>query len=408
MSISRDDVFAWLLLFVVLSLVFSFEIPLQGLGTDYASINAIDLSIPVLLGAVLVDSYLRDDWTFELTLHRTTAAFAIVSGWIVVTLVVAWIRSPVSVLASTLWTLKFFEVMVLFLAAQRHFTTRSGWMIVRAILLSGAVVAVASLFVQSRRVRIFFDNPNSLSVFFNLVVLLGLVLAVRRDSLARAVPLAVAVAAGYALLLTGSRSGILGLVVGLATLLVLVRDRLPRYSLLYLAVGGAVGVAAAWVAVPDILLARYTNWITFEGGTIKLTNTIAAQSFRGRMVLIEKAIGLFRQQPVFGYGWYASPSRVGYLDVYYSTLLVELGTVGFVLMTLLHLEILRDWLAIHRHSVVGAAGTAWFVSILAQSVGGSFFRVPQLMFLLVLVLAAAAAIAGLDTRSIALREGESP
>jgi len=412
-KIVRGSLISGLFLLVVASLVFSLEFPIEGLGSRYASINMIDFVILLIVLVFVIDNFARNTWDLRLTLPRVTAFLAVVSGWIVVTLFVASLRSPLSILASVLWTLKWFEVILLFVLAQHYLDYRTARRVISGFFIAGTGLVIVSILLfqifNIRRIRIFFDNPNTLSVFFNFLIFLGLAFAIDRKYFPRALSIGAVLLAGLALLFTGSRSGILGFGVGIFALVVLTRDRLPRYGLVYLGLGGVGLALSAPFVLPEDLWVRLTNWIQFENGTVTLADTIAARSFRTRLELIDRGIELFLQQPIFGYGWYASPSRVGFLDVHFTTVLVELGVVGFLLIFVLYAIVFRAWLNIRRHDILGTAGAAWFVSILAQSIGGNFLRTPQVLFILLVFLAAGTAVAqeqSSESRNIQSNRGD--
>jgi hypothetical protein len=121
-----------------------------------------------------------------------------------------------------------------------------------------------------------------------------------------------------------------------------------------------------------------------------------------RLRLTQKAIGLMEQQPIFGFGWFASPEnpRVGYLDVLYSQLLVDLGVVGFVLAIAFYLIVVRAFII--RISdvslVVPVVGAGWLAGLLTAGIGGAHARVPRLLFVLVVLLVATAAFKERDYR----------
>jgi len=200
---------------------------------------------------------------------------------------------------------------------------------------------------------------------------------------------------GGAVITTGSRSGIFGLIVALTVFSLITYKSWSKTDYFALTVAGVTSVATLPFIVDPAVLYRLISWISFRGGQFVLTESSAANSFRIRAQLVEKAIELFQQQPIFGYGWFAVPSRVGYLDVYYTIILVELGIVGAILYLLFSLSIIRSWIVDYRNGAViaGAAGAAWYCGLLAQSVGGAFPRVPQIMLLTFIVLISSRSIA---------------
>jgi hypothetical protein len=394
MSNSSLDYRITLYILVVTLFVFSLEFPLNSLAsvTKAASINTEDFAVVLLLGVIIADCARTGDWSIRLTLPRLTMLVLVISGWIMVTIIISSFRSEHAITPSLLWTLKWFEVVVFFILLQHHMDREHGYVVLRAINICGlilATVAVVLTLFGHDRIRIFFDNPNVLSVLFNLILIMNLSrLIISRDLWSILLYSGTTVLSAIGLLTTISRSGLLGAIVGSVILLILMRKEFMRW---HLAVGVLASVGAV-VSAASVLgqrgIERLTEWITFRNGVPMLADTPAAVSFEIRLRRIQYAIDLFIDQPLFGYGWYAAPSRVGYIDVYYATLAVELGIVGIALFTLFHLGVLRRWFYARSHGafVIGSAIVSWHSGLLAQAVGGSFPRIPHILFLTLLVL----------------------
>jgi hypothetical protein len=398
----------FLTLFLV-SVLFSLQLPLPGVESRYASVNAADFVVVALGGLFLAQRVRSGDWRVKLTVPEVTVWFCLLGGWILVTVLVAVVREPVPVVANVLWTLKWFEITGLLVLAQ-SFSASVDWDRALVLLLAGGTLIAAIVFAQNItasgtyvRSTVLWRNPNTLSVFLALPALLGLLNGAlwlrERPRRARLSFLAGAVCL-VGVLTAGSRSGMITLFVGAAVGAVLLRDRLPIYTLAAGVTGAASLVVPVLLTTRPWLLKRYIPLALTDGG-LTLNSTFFG-GLIGRFKLTQKAIDLWTQQPIFGYGWFASPEnpRVGFLDVLYSQLLVDLGLVGFVLAITFYLVVVRAFVACISDVslVVPAVGASWLVGLLAAGIGGAHARVPRLLFLLLIVLVAAAALESRDNR----------
>jgi len=393
---ARADLLFSLFLFAVL---FSIQVPLPGLGSDYASLNASDF---VLVGicALFVWSRIRSgNWAIKLVLPRETTWFLIVGAWILLTVAIAVIREPVSVLINFLWTLKWFEITVLLILSQ-IFIESVRWDRIMKLLLGGgaligAVAALQSLTATAAYAQptVFWSNPSTLSVFLSLPTLLGLLNGVLWFS-ERPVRAGVSLAAGllclFGLFVTGSRAGIVTLVIGCAVCVYLLRDKLPVRMLLSSIAGTLLIVSPLLSIFRPWIFDRYIP-IAIRNGRMSINNTFF-NGLEARYQLTKKGFELWTQQPVFGYGWFASPEnpRVGFLDMLYSQLLVDVGIVGFVFVILFYLIIANRfvWCQTRWSRVIPAVGSGWLVGLLGAGIGGAHVRVPRIMFLLIILLVA--------------------
>jgi|AntDeeMetagen681_2_1112603.scaffolds.fasta_scaffold00636_2 O-antigen ligase len=379
---------------VVILVIFSVEVPILQNISKYASINSEDIAV-VLVFMYFIFSKLNSDWSLQVRLPRVTFYLGLVSGWIILTLIIATLRSDQSVAASYLWVLKWFEVVAFFIVIQDIFDRVRSKLALKTMVLSGLLISIYSIissYTGQYRIEIFFNNPNVLASFLILTMMLAAGFAVYKRSIYYFISMIVL---GGAVITTGSRSGIFGLIVALTVFSLITYKSWSKTDYFALTVAGVTSVATLPFIVDPAVLYRLISWISFRGGQFVLTESSAANSFRIRAQLVEKAIELFQQQPIFGYGWFAVPSRVGYLDVYYTIILVELGIVGAILYLLFSLSIIRSWIVDYRNGAViaGAAGAAWYCGLLAQSVGGAFPRVPQIMLLTFIVLISSRSIA---------------
>ncbi|MDB2294118.1 O-antigen ligase family protein [Halorubrum ezzemoulense] len=378
---------------VTLSIVFSVEIPI-GLGvSEYASINSEDFGVTVLSLWLAKKLLLDKERIIGPLLPAVMALLLIATGWIVLTFGIATVRSTQSVAPSALWIMKWFEVLVFFICVQHLLKQRSATVVVKTIVAGGTLLSVYSIYASQllavRRVRVFFGNPNTLSAFFVLIVTISLSGVIANHGRDRVAYVMTGLLAGGATLTTLSRSGIIALIVSLSTLVVLHHRNLTRRVLAGLT-AGAVSLGLIMSYVLQDRLSRFFNWIQITPEGISLASGTAGRSFRVRLELLQKSWDLWVEQPIFGYGWFASPSRVGFLDNLYAILLVELGLPGLIIMLGLYVVVLRTLFQLGQagSSYLSNAVFAWFMGMLAMSIAGGFPRAPQMMMLWLLLLTA--------------------
>ncbi len=396
MKMGEKDISAVLFFLLSISIIFPLQLPIGGLGSNYASINSVDVVLFFLFLYYAFTFNSEKIRKFKITMPKITAVLLIISGWIILTSVIVSIRTNISILASSLWILKWFEGIGLFLMAQNYLTPKSGKLVFRSIFLSGIFLSALSLpyyyIFEPFRLSFFFGNPNVLSTFLNLVIIMGVVTLIEETNYSSITCLTAIALAGTALILTGSRTGILGLVTSISILTIVYgKNNARRMLITYIFAGTLFSTVLILFSVPKFYFDRLTGWITFESGKLSLTDSGFADPIRTRIRLIDKAIELFNQYPVFGHGWYSSPSRIGYLDIHYTTLLAEMGVIGFLLFIILYIIVLKKWSEIDKYSLIGTIGFVWFATLLIQSIGGNFPRIPQISFIYFLLLAAGAA-----------------
>lgn len=376
----------------ILATIFSVEFPVLHSISEYASINSEDIALLILFLYFVIIVY--SSGKLKLTLPRVTLLIGVASVWIVVTLTVAIFRSPEPITPSILWLFKWFSGVILFIIFQHIINKNTAEVSVNLILVSGLILAIYSVtqsILGAYRIRVFFGNPNTLSAFFTMVATLSMAKSITRRSVIYFIPAVLSIGA---VITTGSRSGLLGLIVSLSVVFALTSRELKVQDCASL----LVGIGASLIVIPQLfdrsVISRLTGWISLTSEGATLADTGLSRSFRVRLQLVEKAIDLFSQQPIFGYGWFAVPSRVGYLDVYYTILLVEIGIVGFILFLFMHISFIRSWLTDRGNGVfaVGSAGVAWYCGLLTQSIAGSFPRTPQILLLTFVLLVSSRAM----------------
>ncbi|WEL20554.1 O-antigen ligase family protein [Halorhabdus sp. BNX81] len=387
---------------LLLAVVFSVQFPVPGVGSQFVSLNLSDLVALAIVIAFVVERSVADDWHISIPLPRITALYILATVWIVITVAVAVIREPVSVVASTFWTLKWLEILVVFVLAQQY-RDEIDWRSIMSLLIGAALLISLAAIVETattsgwNQPTVFWHNPNTLAVFLGLPSLLCLAFGaveIQRRPRVGVLSLGLGLVLVLGVGATGSRSGVITLVVGATVAVILARRRISTPLLLGTASGGVLlGLGGLWLTDRFYLFRRFFPTITLQEGGIVFSGP-GTNGLYTRYELVIDAIGLWSRQPVFGYGWMASPENphVGYLDVLYSQLLVDVGLFGLVLVLALYLGIARAFIIRRADSSLAlcVTGAGWLFGMLTAGIGGAHVRVPRLMFLLVIILAAAA------------------
>jgi O-antigen ligase len=417
MAISDTGERSALFLFVLVTamLIYSVEIPINIGFSQYASINSEDFAVLILFSWLTKRSII-DRESLAVPLKKLTLFLFLCSIWILFTFLIALLRSPEPVGASALWVLKWFEVIIFFVCVQHLMTKRTALAVVRTVILGGIIIGIytvlASEFLTDWRVRVFFNNPNTLASFFTLLISLSFSRLISHINYKKWLYVLASLLGVAGIIATLSRSGTLAMIVVLCVLFVLYW-RYFSAAELRLLIGGAVTTVAAMAVVLQDRITRFTEWFVITGEGIKLAGGQASRSFTKRLELIDKAIELFIQNPIFGYGWFASPSRVGFLDVLYTILIVELGLPGLILMISLYIVVIKTLLQarIGEARFLSGAILAWFLGLLAMGIGGSYVRSPQMMMLWTLMVVTAWKVAhgnDLDRGQSDLNEPREP
>ncbi|WP_080505165.1 O-antigen ligase family protein [Halorubrum aethiopicum] len=372
-------------------IVFSIQIPLAVEGSTSASINAEDLIILGLGLLFLYDILTNNEFNMKILFPNISLLMGIIGFWIVLTLLIANFRSPEPVTVSVLWTFKWIEILLFFIFVQNQITAKRAKISLKTFFYSGVLLTIFVLYeyltVSGRTVGTF-GNPNVLASVLVLFTLLTIMKMYDSNkyiySAAHGIISCLSI---IAILSTQSRSGVLALVTGCMILfLYILLDLNLENKIRYLA-GSVVIFAISLLFISQEAINRITGWITISDGRLQLSDTQASYAFRTRLRLLDKAIELFKEAPLFGYGWFASPSRVGYLDVHYTTLLVELGIVGIVLFAIFYMTILRGFVSqISKSGKIAVLGSAWYCGLIVQAIGGNFPRIPRIMFLMLLFI----------------------
>jgi O-antigen ligase len=190
---------------------------------------------------------------------------------------------------------------------------------------------------------------------------------------------------------SGSRAALLAILAGSASASILTYRELPVKKIIALGlVGGIMGISLLGLSGRGLLFRRFFP-LSYQNGSIMLEG-VGSVGIETRLRLAEEGLKLWSEQPVFGYGWFASPENplVGFLDNFYIQVLVDLGLIGFILVAVLYLSILREFISRRSTSsiVISVGAASWLVGLCVAGIGGAHPRVPRIMFLLVLLLIA--------------------
>jgi O-antigen ligase len=372
-------------------------------GSDYASLNISDLVLFAIGILFIFDIMLHKKGQIPIYFPRVVLWYIIVGVWIVISVTVAALRSPINILPNILWTIKWFEIFALLIMIN-FFTDDINWTKVIIFIILGSVPIASMSIIHTitatgwTQPTIFWNNPSTLGIFLSLPFLLSLILGgiqIQNNTRQGITYLSVALLFAVSVGSTGSRAALLSAVVGSSSALVLARKQLP-IKILFVSglTGSTMGVGLLWISGRVLLFKRYFP-LSYQNGSFILEG-IGSTGIEARLQLIAKGVNLWSEQPVFGYGWFASPENplVGFLDNFYIQVLVDLGFIGFIFTIILYLLLLRAYISNKNKSStvisVGAAG--WLISLFDASIGGAHLRVPRIMYLLMILLVATAQI----------------
>lgn len=381
---NRNSIVTGLFSLLVISLVLPIELDIKG--SVYTSINIEDVVILAIFSYFLIYTY---SVSRKLEMKKKLFyAYSLLTIWITVTVVVASLRYGSRNTLSVLWLLKWYEagtVLVAATALRDRVNKKTIQLIIILLGVAASLAAIAQVIDGRWRARIFFGNPNALATFFVLAMSISVTSAFRANDRAFRYPLfIISMLMLTGIFITGSRSGVLSTVVALAIILRYNLDSIPDKRLLLGSVPITI-IAARFV--DNRIFVRLTSWIKYDESGIELSDSPSARSIRIRIERLQDGIELFISQPVFGYGWFAVPSRLPFLDIHYTTLLAELGVVGFALYLYFYLIIFRNLRSKSRQGhLLGTATFAWFSGTLVQMIAGNFLRAPVFLIFLFILL----------------------
>jgi len=209
-----------------------------------------------------------------------------------------------------------------------------------------------------------FGEPNQYAAYIVLFIPLAIAgLFIFKSVLARLFAIAVTLTALYALLLTGSRGGLAGLLCGLTALCVLEMRRRGAAALLkaaFVAIAAMViTLGGAFYFLPETSKQGLQQNVIAraEGGDL------AAYS-SGRLERWQQSIELFLTSPVFGTGWQTLSGLTGHSPHSdFILFLTTTGLIGFALYLWIFYRLLRT--ALSYRAAHATADRLYYTSYLA-------------------------------------------
>lgn len=170
------------------------------------------------------------------------------------------------------------------------------------------------------------NDPNNCAAFLLVGITLGLYSATieRKKLMVNGLIVAINI---YALLLTSSRAGFLTLGAIIVCIVFLpqpnqeleLKKAIQKILLIVLII--VIAVALVQHFLPQTNIDRLLNWNEYESGS-------------GRDIRWERAIQLFMQRPLFGWGWGGYNTGVGAIHNTFLTSLCDIGVIGTLLFVI--------------------------------------------------------------------------
>lgn len=170
------------------------------------------------------------------------------------------------------------------------------------------------------------NDPNNCAAFLLVGITLGLYSATieRKKLMVNGLIVAINI---YALLLTSSRAGFLTLGAIIVCIVFLpqpnqeqeLKKAIQKILLIVLII--VIAVALVQRFLPQTNIDRLLNWNEYESGS-------------GRDIRWERAIQLFMQRPLFGWGWGGYNTGVGAIHNTFLTSLCDIGVIGTLLFVI--------------------------------------------------------------------------
>jgi len=377
--------------FLTAAIIFSTEvIPVLTDVSSYGSINTEDLVILVLTLYFIFQVNRTDDAILPIYFPKIATVLALVSVWLLISNLWANFYFGIAATGSYLWFFKWLEVMVFFALIQWYLDAEQAETVMFVIMMCGIFISIIGLLTyEGDRVRIVFGNPNSLAALLLLpsMMMLSKSIAGNKYRVLYFIGFLIVLVGIFA---TGSRSGMIGLIGAGMVMIYLLWDHISLGVMLSSTIVILIAIILTPILIGGRAIRRMTGWVVIESGSIQLAEGGAASPIQARYERAQLASELFIQSPIFGHGWYASPSRIIHLDIHYTTLLVEVGVVGFVLFLILYALIIKRFYIAQEVStnVYGAAGVAWMCGLIIHSIGGNPLTTPHTQFILFLFLTA--------------------
>ena len=253
-------------------------------------------------------------------------------------------------------------------------------------LASGSANTYAQMAEQGQkleRASALGTDPNFAAVFMSLAVIPG-VLAISgalRTNLFYKIPgVAGAALAGGGILMTGSRGGLIALVIGILSVLLVTRNFMVRFKLVVV-VAGVLGLLGLAVAQSELYRTR-------------LMDSLDKRDTAAREDIWHDALSVSTQSPLFGFGNRSYETALGNYSHTKETathnvplaILLGTGIAGLLALGSFYLQVARSvW--IHRQSKTGMVVFPWFMIVLAGSLSLNLDLVKWYWLVMTLALA---------------------
>lgn len=239
---------------------------------------------------------------------------------------------------------------------------RSFWMTV-ILVCAVLIVSAFAAFGSRRRLAALGGGPNVFARNMGLSAIVGFSLL----PVWRAIGLSLFTVSALLVVLSGSRGGMLSMVVGLITLILVHREYRGAKSFIYL-IAGVLGLGVILTSTP---LGTHVISV-FTSRVLRLT--IEQQHSAGRDALYQAAIELWRERPVFGHGLGGWRTLTGenYPHNVFLELACEGGAIAVVLFTVwLGFVVWSFWT--RRRTVDPACVAAFILFFVASQFSGDLY-----------------------------------
>jgi len=294
----------------------------------------------------------------------------------------------VEVLTGSLFVLKYIQYFVLFFlvinSIEDQKQLRRYWLAVLVTALIVGAIGLAQI-PGGGRVTAPFEGdspePNTLGGYLAFLILICIALSLNLPDYRRRISyLLIAFFLLVPFLFTLSRASYLGIIPGLAVVLLLNHQRLISYTLVALSLSLLIFPNVFPQAIRDRVTYTWTQearpgQVTVFGQRLDTSTSARLQSF-------QSAIEDFYEEPLFGYG----VTGWRFIDAQYFRTLLETGILGLVALLLLFYTLFRLGLDRLRHSgedpfskglAIGFLGG--FVCLLFHAIGSNTFIIVRIM-----------------------------
>jgi O-antigen ligase len=181
-------------------------------------------------------------------------------------------------------------------------------------------------------------EPNQTAAVLAFILPVSIALAIRAKALLRMILSAVSVVLMAALVVTGSRGGMVAAAVGLALLLNAARKEMRMSGRVALLSIIPLLFMLGWALLPD----QYQVLIEQRLMSLGDVQSDVRRTSAGRTMLWTAALEAWRSSPLFGYGWgFFREASGNATHNEYLVFLVDTGMVGFLLYLAVWFSVLR-------------------------------------------------------------------